>query len=487
MHEALTRTCRVAAVLGLVDLMGHVSARTTDGSVLTTPSFRTGAVLPRSCRGTDLLVVDLDGTVIRGEGELPFDLDIDLAVYRSRPDVNAVVSGAPETALAFGIAGEPILPLAHSQSRILYAGAVHVELTDLPTSRAHGETLARRLGQAPILQLAGIGVTTVGKTLNEALERLDGFEYLARLTLITRRVSESPRVVTPDESASVVAERPVEKVPSRDPRRYYDSLDPLGSPSTAPPVVAAAPETSTSQPLEELQRAIAITCRILAAQGDLAYFKEHVSHRMSVDDRYLMSPAKTFAHMTAEDVGEIGMEGDCEWLSGPYPPAPFRWYHRDLLRARPDVNAIVHTHELFGRAVPLGGGVVEPIFRNGAEGASSPLAVFPVPTLAFREDHREGILRELGSGSTVHLLSHGTDYVGATLEQALTTAIHREQISRLFVAASEVGRPRPLASAVVDQLSRVMPTPAAWWAFYAAGVPDALDVHPRAEKSDCTV
>jgi L-fuculose-phosphate aldolase len=484
MHEELARTCRVAAVLGLLDLMGHVSARTADGLVVTTPSFREGSVLPRSCGATDLLVVDLDGAVVSGRGELPFDIDVDLAVYRARTDVNAVVSGAPETAVAFGIAGEPVLPLAHSQSRNLFAGVVRVELTELPTTRAHGDDLARQLGKAPILTVAGIGVTTVGRTLIEALERLDGYEYLARLTLLTRRVNESPRVVTRAESDSVVAERPVEKVPSRDPRRYYDSLDPLGSPSTTPAVVAAGPETSTTQAPEQLRAAIAITCRILAAQGDLAYFKEHVSHRTADDDRYLMSPAKTFAHMTADDVGEIGMEGDCEWLSGPYPPAPFRWYHRDLFRARPDVNAIVHTHELYGRAVPLAGGVVEPIFRNGAVGASSPLAVFAVPTLAFREDHRQGILTELGSGSTVHLLSHGTDYVADTLEQALTAAIHREQISRLYVMASEVGRPRALAPQVVEQLAAVTPTAAAWWAYYAAAVPGVLDVGAPADRAD---
>jgi L-fuculose-phosphate aldolase len=259
----------------------------------------------------------------------------------------------------------------------------------------------------------------------------------------------------------------VEARPTRDPNLYYQLLDPAAR-GPRPAVRRAAPETSPGDDPERLKAAVATACRILAAQGTLAFFKEHVSHRMAAPDRYLMSPAKAFALMEPDDIGEIGMEGDCEWLSGPYPPAPFRWYHRDLLRSRPDVNAIVHTHELHGRALPMAGVPLAPVFRNGAAAAAAGLSIFPTPSLLFREDHRAGALQALGDGPSVHLLSHGTDYVGRSLEEALAAAIHREQLARIFALASELGTPRPLATSVVAELPTVAPTTAAWWAHYAA-------------------
>lgn len=469
--EEVARSCRVANRLGLLDLMGHVSARLGPDRIVSTPAFGIGAPLPRSVHAEDLIVVDLDGERLQGEGAVPFDLELDLAIYRARPTAGAVIVGAAETALAFGIAGAEILPLTHSQARIAYQGGIAtIRPAHLPTTRDRAEAIVRDLADGLVLQLAGLAVVAVGTTVLDAIERLEGVEYLARLTLLARRLTDEPRRVTADESAGVIAERPSEKIPSRDPRRFYDALDPLLTDDGAPSRVSHTDTTPTDDP-EELRRRIALCCRILAAQGTLAAFKEHVSHRVATNDRYLMSPAKLFSTMEPGDIGEVGTEGDCAWLSGPYPPAPFRWYHRDLLQARPDVNAVVHTHELYGRAIPMAGHENEPFFRNGAALANVELPVFPVPSLVFRQDYRDETIRLLDAGPAVHLLSHGTDFVGRTLEEATMAAIHREQLCRLQIMATELGTPRPLARSVVEELVAVMPAPGAWWEYYAADVP----------------
>ncbi|MCU1432538.1 MAG: class aldolase/adducin family protein [Actinotalea sp.] len=463
--EALARTCRVAARLGHIDLLGHVSARLAGDLVLTTPSFADGRVLPLSCRAEDLITVDLSGGRVRGEGDLPYDLDLDLAIYRRREDVGALVVGAPEHALSLGIADLRVLPLTHSESRMVHAGVAHVRPTALAATPEVAEPLAAALGRGVILQIEGVSVVVTGTTLIEALERMDRYEYLAELTVATLRVNPAPRLVSAEESAAVGAERPAEKVATRDPRLHYDGLDPAIS-AQEHTKVTVAPESSPSDSKAVLSHKVALACRILADQGSLVLFKEHVSHRMQEADRYLLSPAKTFADMEAADIGEVGMEGDCAWLSGPYPPVPFRWYHRDLFQARPDVHAVVHTHELHGRALPMAG--IEPmaVFRNGAQGATAGLPVFGIPTLIFREDYRKEVIARLGSNRSVHTLSHGTDYVGRSVEEALTSAIHREQSSRMHVTAASVGTPREMDPAVVAELSRVMPSPSAWWAFY---------------------
>jgi ribulose-5-phosphate 4-epimerase/fuculose-1-phosphate aldolase len=471
--DEVARYARIASQRGLLDLMGHVSGRVAPDRVTVTPSFTGGRVLPGSCGLSDLIVVDLDGRRISGHGATPFDLELDLAIYRARPTVNAVVVGAPETAVAFGIAGADVLPLSHGQADLIHAGIAFVRPEHVPTTPERAESLARALGSGPILQLAGLAVVSVGSSLLEAVKRLDGYESLAALTLLARRLTDRPRAVTPEEAKAAFAELPHEKIPSRDPRVYYESLDPFGAAETGPPGPAVTPETSATDHPEELKRRIALACRILAAQGSLVAFYEHVSHRLAADDRFLMSPARNFAHMRSSDMCEVATEGDCAWLSGPHAPAPFRWFHRDIFEARPDVNAIVHTHEVHGRALALSGVERLPVFRNGAAAASSSLPTYPIPSMGFPAEVRREAVRLLGGGSSVHLWSHGSDYVGASLEEATVAAIQREQLARLQIIATEVGTPSRLCPSLLEELPAVTPPASAWWTFHAAALTHA--------------
>ena len=80
---------------------GNVSVRLDGARVLATP---TGC--PKRVVGSDdLVVVDMDGHPLAGTRHVTSEIDMHLAIYRARPDVEAVVHAHPVFATAFASSG----------------------------------------------------------------------------------------------------------------------------------------------------------------------------------------------------------------------------------------------------------------------------------------------------------------------------------------------------------------------------------------------
>ena len=81
------------------------------------------------------------------------------------------------------------------------------------------------------------------------------------------------------------------------------------------------------------------------------------------------------------------LKGRIAYLPEKFEPPPFLWFHRDIFAARPDVDAIVHTHQINARAVALSSESFGPVIRAGARYANASV-VYDVPDLMFDEVHR---------------------------------------------------------------------------------------------------
>jgi ribulose-5-phosphate 4-epimerase/fuculose-1-phosphate aldolase len=460
---------RVGTRLGLIDADGHVSVR-EGGRILVTPAA--WAVPGRRVTPDDLVAVTLEGDTLAGDpAALPCGLAVDLAIYRARPNVRAIATGAPWTALAFGVTGRDVLPLTHTWAEYVLGGAawLDVEAWAWPGSPADAGSAGRArdaadaavavLGVRDLVHVPGVALLTLGDEPLDVLRRLDAVEYLARMTIAATERAGRPRTVTVEEAASIPGQRPAEVAPSRDYRRYYRSLD-------RPPISALDEHWPASDELARVCRDVAAACRILAAAGDLVGFFEHVSHRIpGRDDVFAMSPAADFARMEPTDIGVLEMAGDCRRLAGPLPPAPFRWYHRDILEARPDVAAIVHTHELEGRAWMLAGATTPPVHRLAVRGVGPGMPpAYERPSLLFAPEDRRAMLDLLGDGPWVHNLAHGTDVCAPDIATATIAAIHWDLHLRFAALAGRIGSPRPLPEAALVALREVSAPPATLWA-----------------------
>ncbi len=165
-RQDVIRVCRVLDGMGLVEGFGHVSARLPDGNVLITPARGLRLVAE-----SELLIFNLRGELVAGAGTpAPLERWMHLAVYRARPDVNAICRTHSRYAAALGTADMPI-QTAHGFGGMLgLRVSVHPE-RDLITDDAMGRAVAATLGEGAAVLLRGNGALVTGATLQQACVR----------------------------------------------------------------------------------------------------------------------------------------------------------------------------------------------------------------------------------------------------------------------------------------------------------------------------
>ena len=134
------------------------------------------------------LLIDNDMHVLEGAGshgirEPNPATRFHLWVYRSRPDVNAIVHTHPPAASALAAAKVPLV-VAHMDATPLFEDMVFLpEWPGLPTADREGELISASLGQAHALLLAHHGLLTAGRSVQEACFLAVFMERMARLQI----------------------------------------------------------------------------------------------------------------------------------------------------------------------------------------------------------------------------------------------------------------------------------------------------------------
>lgn len=445
---SLARAVRVMAKLGFFDPACHASVR-TDSGVLITPDFDApGTPSPRVLRAGDLVELDHSAQDDSTRGKVA---SFHRTLYEARADVGAVLFAYPPVTMASVATRRPLRKITHAEAWMVETVAPFVDaITYLDEPKAVAGLIGR---QHRIVPVTGVGVAFLAPEIDVAISNAYSYEYLARMNLLAASLPAQPREATDEEIQTIQAERATpETVGSVDGRAFLRSFD----------------RSSTEAPLADdgtVNTRMALSCRILAAQRTLVGFYEHVSHRLDGQGAFAMSPAKNFAQIRPEDILVVGLDDEATWISGSHPPAPFRRFHRDILLARPDVKAIVHTHEMYGR-VFTGASIRLQVLDRYAVGTPPSPPRLGRASMVFEAADRRVAVEVLGGAALYHTDLHGTDYVAGTIEAATVAAIHREHAYRTQHTALRLGEPVPLTDEEVRALDEFQPSDQAWWRFY---------------------
>lgn len=169
---------------------GNVSARLNANVILAT----TAGVCKGDIDETHIVAMAPDGRVLDRGRSPSTEIRMHLALYEQRPDVTAVVHAHPPTATGFAVAGEdfraPVLP-----ELLFLIGPVPLVPYAQPGTDALPAAIAPFAASHDAFLLANHGATTVGRSLTEALHRMESLEQGARIILAARqvgRVNELP-------------------------------------------------------------------------------------------------------------------------------------------------------------------------------------------------------------------------------------------------------------------------------------------------------
>lgn len=181
-------------------------------------------------------------------------------------------------------------------------------------------------------------------------------------------------------------------------------------------------------------------------------------------DGLLLTPSGLpYEAMAAEDV--VYMDFDGQWscpTPGRRPTTEWR-FHRDILAAKPDAGAVVHTHAMFCTTLAcLERGI--PAFHymiavaGGTDIRCARYATFGTQALS------DFALTALEGRKACLLANHGMLALGETLDKALALAVEVETLAAQYWRALQIGQPTLLDDA---EMARVLEK------FKTYGKPDA--------------
>ncbi|SIQ14915.1 L-fuculose-phosphate aldolase [Alkalispirochaeta americana] len=157
---------------------GNLSYRLDQDRFLITPS----GVRKEDVSGEMLLVMNMEGAVLEGEGRPSTEYKLHREVYRQRPDVTAVIHAHPPKAVAFTIAGKR-LNTGLLPECVVALGNVPLAPYALPGTEELPRSMAELICLSDVVLLARHGSVTVGSSLGEAFKKLEKLEHCAQIQL----------------------------------------------------------------------------------------------------------------------------------------------------------------------------------------------------------------------------------------------------------------------------------------------------------------
>jgi ribulose-5-phosphate 4-epimerase/fuculose-1-phosphate aldolase len=202
----------------------------------------------------------------------------------------------------------------------------------------------------------------------------------------------------------------------------------------------------------------------------LVDYMGHPSVRLPGGDRVLIKPRHSEViraqdEIRPEDMALIDLDG--HHLDGPHPPPGERFIHTAIYRTRPDVLAVVHTHQPMATVMSIGEVPILPVLHVEGEIAEEPIPVWPHAMLVTTPDLGASLASALGDHRVVLMQGHGVASVAATLPEAALQAIHLERLAEANWRVRAMGRePRAIPP---DELQQRAATGVGWqvrWAYY---------------------
>jgi L-fuculose-phosphate aldolase len=180
----------------------------------------------------------------------------------------------------------------------------------------------------------------------------------------------------------------------------------------------------------ELREAIIAKCRWMNASGLNQGTSGNISARYQ--DRMLITPSATpYDEMKPQMIASMPIEGEYGTWTGPLQPSTEWRFHLDIMRARPDVGGIVHTHSTYATVLAIA--------RQSIPACHYMMAAFGGNDIRCAGYARYGTeelsalaLAALEGRNGCLLANHGMIAVGVNLDKAMWLAVELETIARQY-------------------------------------------------------
>lgn len=165
---------------------GNISARLSDTELLVTPT----GMNKGDIKEDQVLKIDMDGKVLVGGLKPSSETKMHIAVYKARPDVQAICHAHPPVATGFAachvrLDQDVILP------EVIF-GLAKIGFAEYgtPTTSQIPDAVVKEIPDCEAVLLSNHGALTVGTDVMQAYYRMEVLEMYARVRLVTRIIGE---------------------------------------------------------------------------------------------------------------------------------------------------------------------------------------------------------------------------------------------------------------------------------------------------------
>ncbi len=203
---------------------------------------------------------------------------------------------------------------------------------------------------------------------------------------------------------------------------------------------------------QDLREEVARVARRMIEAGLVTGASGNVSARTPEGDVLVTPSGIGYEILTPEDVVLVDVKGKV--LEGSLEPSSETPMHTGIYRARPNVDAVVHTHSRFATTLACLGLEIPPVhymLTTLSQDGRIPLA----PYATYGTEELAGYAGEaLGESHNACLLqNHGTITVGKNAEEAFSRTVVLEEMAEIYYRAKLAGEPILLDSEQVEDVA----------------------------------
>jgi len=156
----------------------------------------------------------------------------------------------------------------------------------------------------------------------------------------------------------------------------------------------------------------------------------------------LITPTSVpYETMQPEQIVYMGLDGSFD--PAQRPSSEWR-FHLDILKARPEVNAVVHAHPPYSTTLAIMGLEIPPVHYMIAVAGGDTIRCAPYATFGTQELSQHAV-RALEDRLACLLEHHGMIAIGPSLSKAMWIAVEVETLARQYHGCLQIGKPRRLS------------------------------------------
>jgi len=211
----------------------------------------------------------------------------------------------------------------------------------------------------------------------------------------------------------------------------------------------ASSKNSSKQPSKKaLCKEIIANCLKMNASG----INQGTSGNLSIryKDGLLITPSGVpYDQLKPSDIVFLKMDGS---YKHDLPPSSEWRFHRDIMRNKPEVNAIVHAHPTYCTAIAIQGMDIPAIHYMIAAAGGDSIRCAPYHTFGT-EELSNAALQALEGRSACLLANHGMIATGPNMMKAMWLTVEVETLARQYFNVLALGDPKVLSS---EEIARVV-------------------------------